>query len=196
MRNDDNITYECMCETLGLQKNNAHETKSTSIFYGGFSDALESRYFEPLMKLFLANHWYIHFAELNLLYYSIVDIIDSLMIPEYIKAINPIVNILLKDILYRSIRNCISDIENLFVEYNYPDIQHDKIELFLSSLISIIKNHHSEHSDVPDGLLSFLINILLLNIHTHTHKLVFVQDNQPLLLINRYFDMYCSYIYV
>lgn len=194
MRNDDNITYECMCETLGLQKNNAHETKSTSIFYGGFSDALKSRCFEPLMKLFLANHWYIHFAELNLLYYSIVDIIDSLMIPEYIKAINPNVNILLKDILYRSIRNCISDIENLFVEYNYPDIQHDKIELFLSSLISIIKNHHSEHSDVPDGLLSFLINILLLNINTH--KLVFVQDNQPLLLINRYFDMYCSEIYM
>lgn len=194
MRTDENIKYEELCDALGLQKNSAKETKSTSIFYGGFANALKSRYFEPLMKLLLDKHWYIHFEELNLLYYSIVDIVDSLKIPTSIELFYPQIRNFLKDILYRSIRNCTNDIVNLFVEYNYPDVQSDKISSFILSLVSIIKRNNSIEMGVPTEQLSFLVDVLLQNINTE--KMVFIQDESPLMLIKRYYDMYCDEIYM
>ena len=192
MQNNDNITYEELCSALGFQKNNARETKSTSIFYGNFPAVLKSKYFEPLIKLLLNNHWYIHFTELNLLYYSIVDIIDSLELPQLFELSAAQIRSGLKDILYRSIRNYISDVEHLFVEYNYPDIASDKISLFIESLITIVKKNDS--ADVQNEHLSLLIRILSLNIKTP--QLVFIQEEQSLLLIPRYFELYCHKIYM
>lgn len=47
-------------------------------FYGVFADCLKSERLERFLDLLIENDWHIHFNSLNVLYWSIVDILDSI----------------------------------------------------------------------------------------------------------------------
>ncbi len=70
--------FELLKETLCLQKS-AKEIKLKHIGTGSFENVLASKKLNTIFQWLLDNNFYIHYFSLNVLYWSIVDIVDSVI---------------------------------------------------------------------------------------------------------------------
>ena len=77
---EEPLTCDKYKKIVGLsEKSPQQEIKSGSVYKGDFLHALRSKKLTLILDLIQNKHWYIHFSDVNLLYYSIVDIIDRLV---------------------------------------------------------------------------------------------------------------------
>lgn len=113
-----------------------------------FVDILKSK----KVNLFLNTLWnsdtYIHWSTQSLLYFALVDIVDSMMdIPYMLNEI--------KNVLYKYVRLDLDYFLELLARYNYPNIKSEKVEDFCEDFISWIES--TEPSSPQDELcLEFL----------------------------------------
>ncbi|KQM51458.1 hypothetical protein [Chryseobacterium sp. Leaf201] len=132
------MNIEALFDSFGLQKN-ITEVKLKNIAKGNFIDCLNSIHLQSLFKELLSNNIAIHYSSLNFLYYSIVDIIDSLIEATGIDY-NRFYNIALKNDLYICIKNNLEIFIEISYQYEYPNIAKDKIIIFIDKLIQIFNN--------------------------------------------------------
>lgn len=132
------------------------------------------------------NNCYIHYCTLNNLYYSLVDIVDSLyeIYPLLFDNIELIFKI--KDVLYYFVKEHCDEIINMLYEYNYPNVQDCKS--FCDSLCGLINIYRDEY-DVQHGFFLGIFRKMLKQAGKE-NKLIFVQDNEPFTLITEYYLLY------
>lgn len=137
---------------------------------------------EPKVKLFLQwlyqSDLYVHYSNINNLYFAVVDIIDT--IDE--SAFTPFI-FQIKNELYKIAAANYQDFYQLLVKHNYPNIDSNSIASFYQRIIDFI-----DDIDEP----SFEMEILrqCLKRGRKQNELVFLQDNPEKTIIDNYFLFY------
>ena len=134
-------------------------------------------------------HWlkdsdlYIHYSAMNNLFYSITDIVDSLweLFPQQIPLFWSI-----KSSLYDFTHEHADEIITLLYRHNYPNISDCKG--FCDEFCEYISSYVDDSEYYPGFFLEMLRQML--KEAGKQSKLVFVQDNEPLMLIKEYYLLY------
>lgn len=144
-------------------------------------DILKAKNISLLLRaLYDAKNVYIHWSSQNLLFYSLVDIVDSI-------SGDPLYNIHLKNILYEAAtRN--QEIMNIIAKYDYPNIKAECIDIFCADLQEWFRSVR-DTADM-DEYTSW--NYLIAQIENVKSKddLVFITDNTDKLMIENFVPLY------
>lgn len=166
------------------------EIKSTnkSIFKGEFVDVLKSGKVCDFLQLIVDKSCFVHFFNLNILYYSLVDIIDSIHDDDMLTYFDDF-----KTMLYLVVQNDLSSSSSVLYKYNYPNLKDEDCSSFINDIILLIDNYSQHHS-------VFKTPLLLLKSHLqkglNQNELVFIQHNTDLEPIERLGDFYMQKIYM
>lgn len=187
-----NSNVKKLFEDLELQKT-IKEVKLKHLTKGDFIKSLKSKKLNHYLKWLYNSDLYIHYYCLNLLYYSIVDIVDSAIAnskEERDLLINNSRSI--KNSLYIIIKNKKEKFENLFFKYGYPDIKREDIRDFTKNLLSLI-----EESMINSKLNKELIILKqILNKSLEEEKLIFLTEENENVLINDFLQFYLRPLYM
>ena len=126
---------------------------------------------------------FIHYSALNNLFYSLVDIIDSLW-EDFPQCIFYFWDI--KNALYDfAVEHC-NEIINILFRYNYPNVT--QCDAFCSELCDLITCYNDDSEYYPGFFLELFRQML--KAAGKKGELVFVQNNEPYILINEYYIFY------
>lgn len=115
--------FDALFESLNLQKT-VIEIKLKHIAKGSFLDILNSDKLNAILKWLNEKQFFIHYFNLNIIYWSIVDILDSI----------------------------IGELSHPFFIMNHIQIKSDFYELAISDLDAFLHGHHGiNYPDVPEG---------------------------------------------
>lgn len=130
-----------LIESFKLQKT-TKEVKFQHIAQGGFLDCLKSEKLKLFLQYLNDNEIFVHYSSLNILYWAIVDIIDSAIV-NYNAAmqLGPSFANHLKNDLYKLSRLEIDSVIKLFYNYEYPNIKSDKVIPFIEDLTSLFDKY-------------------------------------------------------
>jgi hypothetical protein len=182
----DDITSSKIFKNLTIPKN-VIEIKAKHIFKNDFISTLKSKNLKLFLDNILESNYLIHITSLNALYYSIVDIVDSID-PELLNDSSTLYQHhgLLKDFVYTSfIKNIDKTLKTLH-NFQYPNIKNEKLEDFKIEVISIMREWLAEktYSHVNYIYEDFI------NAFEKTKKLTFIQDETDNILIENLYHIY------
>jgi hypothetical protein len=126
---------------------------------------------------------YIHYSALNNLYYSLVDIVDSLW-ETYPQCIMYILEI--KGALYDFVIDHKDEVIDVLIRYAYPDVK--DVSTFCEELCYLILKYNDDSKYNPGFFLELLRQML--KTAGKLDKLVLVQDNEPFMLVQEYYLFY------
>jgi uncharacterized protein DUF3800 len=132
-------------EGLELQ-NNIVDVKLKHLATGSFLDCLKSKKLNYFLKYLYDNKIYIHFTWVNLLQWSIADIVDSAIANSEvaIKAGRPMADRVKSD-FYKLAKIELEAVIALFYKFKYPNIKKEQIVPFINELISLFDGYiHTE----------------------------------------------------
>lgn len=180
----DNSIFNELKSKCNLQ-DNINEIKSHHIYNGLFEDCLKSKKLTVILDWLLVQQIPIHFTRVNLFYYGIVDIIDSICTDVSFEKYDTRI---LKNELYALAKKDTSGLINLMYRYNYPNIIDSDVSSFITELLSftILNDPNSRQ------LIELFTSALKLK------ELVFIQDNQDKILYEdlQQFYNYPIYTYI
>ncbi len=169
-------------DKLNLQ-NNITEVKLKHIAKGGFLDCLKSEKLNVFLKYLLDNNLHIHYFSLNLLYWSIVDIVDSAIVNSEVAmqlGINFSNN--LKNDLYKLAKLEIESVTELFYNSDYPNIKNESVLEFIEKLTSIF-DEYIDTQEFHFGLESLR---QILKEAKKINSLPFIMDEEDHILIEKF----------
>ncbi len=148
-----------------------------------FLHALDSAKVESVLTDMLSvDNLYIHWSAINLLYYSLVDIVDSVLsVPVYHNEI--------KNVLFKYAKRDEEYVLPLLAQYNYPNIDPDIIKDYCFAMVDWIENI------VPDDVEDeFLLEFLCQELKSSGKKedVPFLVDNEDHILIDGFAADYMS----
>lgn len=190
---EEPLTFDELRKVAGISaKSPQQEIKSSSIYHGDFLCVLRSYKLTPILEFIRNKHWFIHYSDVNILYYCLVDIIDSLLYNSNYQNLwwNPDVFYWLKDEFYRIF---VSDLEkNLqkLMQFDYPDVKKSDLHAFREFIAEIIIKYHVNGGKFNQHT-ALLVNILN-DSETHQRDLVFVQDEEKGILIDDFVHFYTT----
>jgi len=141
-------------KNLGLQKT-VSEVKLKHLAEGCFEECLTSGKLNMFLRRIEDAPVYLHFSSMNILYWSIVDIVDSVIDIRSLQHGPAFLNQLKSD-LYNVCRLEITAIQDIFYRYKYPNIKKEEVESFIDEFLPLL---HKYTSDFDPGLY-FLTELL------------------------------------
>ncbi|MCM3341612.1 hypothetical protein M3650_24050 [Paenibacillus sp. MER TA 81-3] len=176
---------DSLLEQLKLQET-VKELKFKYIACGDFIQCLSSDKLHSFLKWLLASDLYVHYSNINILYFSIVDIVDSLIVDVGVKELNFVFLNEMKDILYQIVLNEKKEFVNLLYKYGYPNLKTSRIEDFIDSLILILE----KYEDTPKFHVWVTSIKQMLKQAKRGTKLSFIMNNQDYILISDFSAFY------
>lgn len=148
-----------------------------------FQSFIGSKRVTGFLKWLSRSGLYIHYSALNNLYYSLVDIVDSLWEthPQCFMYMSDI-----KGALYDFVIEHQDEVIDIFIRDTYPDVK--DVFTFCNKLCSLILAYNGDIEDAPDFFLEQLRQML--KAAGKLGRLIFVQDNEPFMLIQEYYLFY------
>lgn len=148
-----------------------------------FQSFIGSKRVTGFLKWLSRSGLYIHYSALNNLYYSLVDIVDSLWEthPQCLMYMWDI-----KGALYDFVIEHQDEVIDIFIRHTYPDVK--DVFTFCNELCSLIWAYNDDSEDAPDFFLELLRQML--KAAGKLGRLIFVQDNEPFMLIQEYYLFY------
>lgn len=162
---------------LRLQPN-IREIKLKHIASGSFLDMLRSERLGTLLEWLTAERLLVHYQVTDLLYWSIVDIVDSILAqiraPQLLAA-----HFMLRDSLYSVLRNDVDGTAELLGRYDYPDVGRERRMAFIGELLELAEHREQllEHFDyyMLKGVLQMARDL---------DSLPYLEDETPNILID------------
>ena len=147
-----------------------------------FVDILKSKKVNLFLNTLWNSNTYIHWSTQSLLYFSLVDIVDSVMnIPLMSNGI--------KNVLYKYVRFDLDYFLEFLARYSYPNIKKEKVEDFCEEFISWIES--TEPLSQEDELcLEFLRQGAKSS--KKSGDLLYLTENRDNLLIENFVPIYAS----
>lgn len=176
------INIERLKKEINLNKN-SKEIKFKNIAKGDLLSVLKSRNLNRFLQFLNSEEIIIHFQRVNIFYWSIVDIVDSIV------SENPerrfITNIyLIKDCLYRCLLKNKSKFIEIMDQHSYPDVSSDDVSVFYKSLIELISPHKSKYGYVGTLLIE------ILDIGAVASEAIFIQGEEKQILLKDFSPFY------
>lgn len=138
------------------------------------------------LDLITEQKWMVHFSAVELFYYAIVDITDSIM--EVDADIYQI-----KNELYRILRYDMSMTQHLMVQYEYPNVSDNKKKDFLNSCIKVLDNYMADTGRANE--LTYKLR-LAFQLAKEKTELSFIQNEDTGSLLRSFFHFYLRPIYM
>ena len=135
---DDSLSCDDLKNVLGLTGKN--EIKSTKILKGTLCKVLDKEVTSKLIHLIDDRKWILHFSIIQPLYFSFVDIIDSI-------GFNPVQHYLLKGALYVVLRSDLDASVRLLRSFGYPNIVARRKDEFVGSIKECVNRYLDNHNN-------------------------------------------------
>lgn len=172
-----NVTSESILKLKNkLKIDQEHELKSAQLFRGKkkFEDCIVNRNLSIILDWILKNA-YIHYADMDSFYYTIIDIVDSVCADEIGILLPQDLLEAIKDELYFLLKDNIGFFVELCAKTNYPNIDEENIEFFCNALIFLIEKEIEANQEKYFVLETFR---QLLKTARKSNELVFLQNNE------------------
>lgn len=179
-----NIDVPSLYSTLDYKKGQK-ELKFKHLFHNSkdFQSFMGSKRATEFLGWLIESGLYIHYSALSNLYYSLVDIVDSLWEthPQCIMYMWDI-----KSAFYDFVIEHQAEVIDIFIRHTYPDVKN--ASAFCDELCYLIWEYNDD-SEYDSG---FFLELLRQMLRTagKLDKIIFIQDNEPYLLIQEYYIFY------
>ncbi|WP_136622679.1 MULTISPECIES: DUF3800 domain-containing protein [Mesorhizobium] len=181
------ISLEGLRSELRIQAS-AKEIKLKHIATGSFLEALASPKMEAFLAWLSAQDLYLHFTVLDPLYWSIVDIIDSILAEAGQNALLPW-NQALKNDLYTVLRHDYETTVDMFQRYTYPDVGRTRRREFVTELLDLLTHRANLLPPLRRNMLKGVLQIA-----ARLDALPFLEDETPNVLIEGFGPFYLERI--
>ncbi len=184
----DSDLIDQFCELkLNLKSDKSiKEIKFKHIAKGRFLDCLKSNKLTIFLNWITDNKLKVHYSNINILYWSIVDIVDSFAVNHTnfnYAFINEI-----KTCFYEIVKLREVYFISLLYRYQYPNIKREKIKQFINELRLFILEANEN-----SGNYNFIVLMLVDLINICQHKeLVFIQGYKEYQLIETFTNFYIN----
>ncbi len=166
---------------LKLQKS-VKDMKLGNLAKGNLPKILGTQKIQIFLQWLIEKNLFFHFFAMDVIYWSIVDIIDSILATN-LELLPYQLNI--KNDLYVILRADLKKPLEIFAKYSYPNVGKSKHHEFIKNLIDIVIERR--HIIAPANFLA-LKNIL--EISYSLKSLPFLEDEEPNVLIRAFGDFY------
>lgn len=154
------------------------EIKLKHLGNGDFLNLLGSEKIVLLLDWLTTQGLLIHYQVIDLLYWSVVDIVDSILMEAAVPQLSAL-HLQLKDGLYTILRDDVDGTAELLGRYNYPDVGRERRAAFVAELLDFAeyREHLLEH-------FSFYMLKGLLQMARTLDSLPYLEDETPNFLID------------
>lgn len=181
-----------LIDSFKLQKT-ATEVKFKHIAKGTFLECLKSNKLILFFDFILNSNLFVHYSIYNILYWAIVDIVDSAVANSEaaLKAGPQFINYLKND-LYKLSRLEIDSIIALFYYFEYPNIKKEKVISFIEALTSLFEPY-LDTEEFHFGLESLR---QILKEAKKKGSLPFIMDGEDYILLKNLSQLYLRPVYL
>jgi hypothetical protein len=181
------LNVETLRMALNIQKS-AKEIKLKHLGKGDFLDLLDIQKVTTFLDWLLAERLFIHYQVLDVMYWSIVDIVDSI-VTELGQAELMVIAPALKSDLYAVLRDDLDGTVKLLNRYTYPDVGRQHRTAFLAELIELVSAHRILLPDFNFQMLNGLLEMAVT-----VDSLPYLEDEDPNVLIDEFSNYYINRI--
>ena len=185
VQSEDPLSINDLKDSLGIKS--TKELKATKDLKGSFFDILKKKKVTNVLNLIEKNGWHVHFNAVQILYYGLVDIIDSI---EGV-ASDPFV---FKSVLYEVLKSTPNETVAHLKKYKYPNIKNTEIKDFIKGLIDFVDQSIKADAEILLECPSKLFLKHRLENAYNQKNLMFIQDETPHEWVKHYFQFYCQEI--
>lgn len=176
------VSLETFRKPLKLQ-GNVEEIKFKKLYAkGDFLQCVkEKRLFETLSWID-KSPFYIHYTNVNNLFYTLVEIFDSIVKPDEISEFG-YDYFKMKSVFYHMFKGKADELQILMFKYKYPNIQREDVEAFCNELLFLLgsRKEMKEEEKFLAGMLARA---------SKSDELVFLHDNDDYIMQENYAEFY------
>lgn len=177
------LDFENLRQAFHLQKSSL-ELKLEQLGKGDFLALLDAPKIGSFVEWLASSNLFVHYQVLDPLYWSLVDVIDSIVAEHgslQLMAIAP----LLKNDLYSLLRGDLAETAELLGRYSYPDVGHARRAAFISELQDLAEARRDWLSDFNYQMLKGVLKIA-----AGLESLPYLEDERPNVLIDGFGAFY------
>ncbi|EEI94349.1 hypothetical protein HMPREF0765_0090 [Sphingobacterium spiritivorum ATCC 33300] len=180
-----------LIDSFKLQKT-AEEVKFKHIAFGDFLDCLKSQKLNLFFGFLKDSDLYVHYSSLNILYWSVVDIVDSaIMNSDQAMQLGHGFDNRLKNDLYKLCRLEIDAVIQLFYGFEYPNVKPENIGNFIEALSNLFEPYLT----IPEFHFGLESLRQILKEAKKKGELAFVMDEKDYILLADLTHFYLRPIY-
>ncbi|MCL1553166.1 DUF3800 domain-containing protein [Xanthomonas nasturtii] len=183
----DVICLDDLRNILRIQSS-ASEIKFDLVAKGDFERVLESKKLTNFFKWLLSRKIKIHYTNMNILHWSILDIIESIVANDCFSNYIPF-HRELKNELHRIVVRNVLDFLALLKSFDYPNIDRSTTSYFIKEIRGFVEKNTSPNQNQA----TFILKDLLLNAQS-LPELAFLVDETPNHLINGFQNIFLNRI--
>lgn len=178
-----------LVKSLHIQKS-AKEIKFNQLATGSYLGVLNSKRIKTLLEWLITNGVFIHYTKFNILYWSLVDIVDSLWDEPELRQYMPYV-MEIKSELFNLANSDLDQLVLILKKYRFPNIQRSASSVFMTEFSGLLESFSMK----PQSDISKLV-ICMLRKGANLPELPFIVDNEDDILINGFDDLFQRPLYI
>lgn len=163
----------------------ANEIKFKHLAPSGYEDALASPKLSLFLTWLLENEILIHYSALDVVYWSIIDIIDSLLGDDFEIML---FHLELKNELHHVVSRNAPAFMSLLHSFDYPNVERAKVQPFLAAISQFLDTHAPTDRNIGATILKQTVQ----RAAKREPELLFLHDNEPGQLID---DFSCHFLH-
>lgn len=131
-------------------QSNAGELKFRHVAYGDYEDILSSKKLASFLSWLSETGACVHYSLMNILYWSLIDIIESLMHED---ALVSMVHMQLKSELFKIVVLSQAEFMMMLHSFDYPNLAQARVKEFMGEVLAFIDRHVPDESGGMAALL-------------------------------------------
>lgn len=177
-----------LVKSLHIQKS-AKEIKFNQLATGSYLGVLNSQKIRTLLEWLIANEVFIHYTNFNILYWSLVDIVDSLWVEPELRQYMPYV-MHIKNELFNLANADLDRLVPILKKYRFPNVQRNASNAFMMEFSDLVESVAKE----PQSNISKLV-IYMIRKAANLSELPLITNNDDGILINSFDDQFLRPLY-
>ena len=183
------IGLDELVKSLHIQKS-AKEIKFNQLATGNYLGVLNSKKIRTLLEWLIANGVFIHYSNFNILYWSLVDIVDSFWEEPELRQYMPYV-MHIKGELFNLANADLGQLVPILKKYRFPNIQRNASFAFMMEFSDLLESV----SKKPQSDISELV-IYMVRKAANLPELPFIVDNKDDVLIDSFKSNFIRPLYI
>ncbi|WP_299998191.1 DUF3800 domain-containing protein [uncultured Cedecea sp.] len=178
-----------LVKSLHIQKS-AEEIKFNQLATGSYLGVLNSKKIRTLLEWLIANAVFIHYTNFNILYWSLVDIVDSMWDePELRQYMRYVMQI--KGELFNLANTDLDRLAQLLKKYRFPNVRRNISSMFMMEFSDLLESVAKK----PQSDISELV-IYMVRKAANLPDLPFIVDNEDDVLIDSFKFLFLRPLYI
>lgn len=178
-----------LVKSLHIQKS-AKEIKFNQLATGSYLGVLNSRKIRTLLEWLIANEVFIHYSNFNILYWSLVDVVDSFWDEPELRQYMPYV-MHIKGELFNLANADLDRLVPILKKYRFPNVQRNSSCAFMMEFSGLLESV----SKKPQSDISKLV-IYMVRKAANLPELPFIMDNDDDILIDSFDNEFLRPLYI